>query len=217
MLKMPKSLFVLLLGAGLFTSACTSRKAVVQNTQPAVAVPMENVSDAPVTVSAPDAEIAPSNISNPETVPVAAAPEKNESRQQAAAEELTWYSFNEGLKKAQEEGKILLVDSYTDWCYWCKVMDKNTYTNAEIISMLNKDFVLVKFNMEVNGMYEVAGKKMDNTELYYWLGNGQGTGFPTTMFMTDLSGATPRSVYSGYYPPEEFKKALTTISAARAK
>jgi thiol:disulfide interchange protein len=47
--------------------------------------------------------------------------------------ELTWYGWNEGYAKALKEGKIVLVDAYTDWCGWCKKMDRDTYTNPTII------------------------------------------------------------------------------------
>lgn len=41
--------------------------------------------------------------------------------------ELKWFGFEEGYAKSVKEGKILLVDAYTDWCGWCKVMDKNIH------------------------------------------------------------------------------------------
>ena len=62
---------------------------------------------------------------------------------------LQWFEYVEGYNKAKAENKILLVDAYTDWCGWCKVMDRETYTNAEVIAALNQDFVCVKFNPEV--------------------------------------------------------------------
>jgi PBP1b-binding outer membrane lipoprotein LpoB len=33
--------------------------------------------------------------------------------------ELKWFGFEEGYAKSVKEGKILLVDAYTDWCGWC--------------------------------------------------------------------------------------------------
>ncbi|MGC6414302.1 MAG: DUF255 domain-containing protein, partial [Bacteroidia bacterium] len=45
-------------------------------------------------------------------------------------EGVTWYNFTDGYNKAVKEGKIILIDAYTDWCGWCKVMDKKTYTDA---------------------------------------------------------------------------------------
>jgi uncharacterized protein YyaL (SSP411 family) len=37
---------------------------------------------------------------------------------------ITWYNMSDGYAKAVKENKFIIVDVYTDWCYWCKVMDK---------------------------------------------------------------------------------------------
>ena len=64
----------------------------------------------------------------------------------AVSTELKWYDFEEGMEKAKKENKALLIDAYTDWCGWCKVMDKETYKDARVIAKLNESFVAVKFN-----------------------------------------------------------------------
>ena len=66
----------------------------------------------------------------------------------AFASPLKWYSFQEGLEKAQQENKLILIDFYTDWCGWCKKMDKETYSDAKIISLVESGFVPVKVNPE---------------------------------------------------------------------
>ena len=53
---------------------------------------------------------------------------------------IIWYSMSEGFTKAKKEKKMIVVDVYTDWCYWCKVMDQQTYGNAAIIKKMNKNF-----------------------------------------------------------------------------
>ena len=50
--------------------------------------------------------------------------------------------------KAVKEKKYIFVDSYTDWCYWCKVMDKQTFTDSTVSSCINKNFIAVKREME---------------------------------------------------------------------
>ena len=42
---------------------------------------------------------------------------------------INWVDFNTGLALAQQTGKIAVIDCYTDWCGWCKVMDKKTFSN----------------------------------------------------------------------------------------
>jgi thiol:disulfide interchange protein len=53
-----------------------------------------------------------------------------------AESELKWYGWNEGYPLAKKEGKLILVDAYTDWCGWCKKMDRDTYANADVIKNL---------------------------------------------------------------------------------
>ena len=67
-------------------------------------------------------------------------------------------SWDEAFAKAKTEGKHVFVDSYTDWCYWCKVMDKNTFTDEAIANYLNEEFVPIKVNMEKGFGIDVAMK-----------------------------------------------------------
>jgi len=85
---------------------------------------------------------------------------------------LQWFEYVEGYNKAKAENKILLVDAYTDWCGWCKVMDRETYTNADVIAALNQDFVCVKFNPEVEMTHSFGKYNLKSNELLYWLANG---------------------------------------------
>ena len=45
-------------------------------------------------------------------------------------------------------GKKMIIDLYTDWCGWCKVMDRNTFTDSDVISHINNNFVAIKFDAE---------------------------------------------------------------------
>jgi thioredoxin-related protein len=67
-------------------------------------------------------------------------------------------TWEEAFAKAAEEDKHVFVDSYTDWCYWCKVMDKETFTDKAIADYLNEEFVAIKVNMEKGFGTSVAMK-----------------------------------------------------------
>jgi thioredoxin-related protein len=49
---------------------------------------------------------------------------------------------------ASEQPRILVIDVYTDWCGWCKRMDATTFSDPEIITMMNNHFYPVKLNAE---------------------------------------------------------------------
>lgn len=56
--------------------------------------------------------------------------------------------WKEVLAKAKLENKYIVVDCYTDWCGWCKVMDKETMTNDEVIATIHQNYIAVKVDME---------------------------------------------------------------------
>jgi thioredoxin-related protein len=62
--------------------------------------------------------------------------------------QIEWISLSEAYNRTQKEPRKTIVDVYTVWCGWCKVMDKNTYTNPTVIEYLNKNFYMVKFDAE---------------------------------------------------------------------
>lgn len=61
---------------------------------------------------------------------------------------IQWYTLDEALAAHESEPKMIFIDMYTDWCGWCKVMDKKTFTDANVISLLNENYYPVKFNAE---------------------------------------------------------------------
>ncbi len=62
--------------------------------------------------------------------------------------EIKWLSFEKAIELNKQNPKPILVDIYTDWCHWCKVMDKKTYANTSIAAYINQNFYAVKFNAE---------------------------------------------------------------------
>jgi thioredoxin-related protein len=124
---------------------------------------------------------------------------------------LTWMDFAEGYAKAKAENKILLVDAYTDWCSWCKVMDRETYTNAQVIAMLNNEFVCVKFNPEVEKQHKFGSYNLTSNELLYWLANGQPGGYPTSYFIFNPAKNDKRAAQAGYLPPDKFLNLLGEV------
>ena len=130
-------------------------------------------------------------------------------------EELKWESWNTGYEKGKKEKKIILIDAYTEWCGWCKKMDRDTYTNADVIKKINEHFVPVKFNPELDQKYMIDGKEVSGFELLGLLSQNNRTGYPTTFFLV----TTKNTVYiePGYQNAEKFLVTLDNMIAQQSK
>ena len=64
------------------------------------------------------------------------------------AQEIKWMSWEEAMEANKKSPKKIFVDVYTDWCGWCKVMDKNTFSDSTVVAYMNTNFYNVKLNAE---------------------------------------------------------------------
>ncbi|MGY6560307.1 MAG: thioredoxin family protein [Nitritalea sp.] len=81
------------------------------------------------------------------------------SAQGQAQEQIHWMQFEEAVQASAAVPKMVLVDVYTDWCGWCKKMDKETFTDQEVIAYINAHFYPVKLNAErTDRSFEFRGK-----------------------------------------------------------
>jgi thioredoxin-related protein len=131
---------------------------------------------------------------------------------QKTSESLKWYTWTEAAELNKTQPKKLLVDIYTDWCGWCKVMDKQTFTNDTIINYLNQHFYCVKLDAEMRDSIlfnnqkfvylnrEQSGSRNGIHTLAYALLDGQ-MSFPSIVYLTENF---ERVVISpGYKTPEK--------------
>ncbi|MBD8489428.1 thioredoxin fold domain-containing protein [Echinicola sp. CAU 1574] len=73
---------------------------------------------------------------------------------------IQWLSFDEATAMNQENPKMLIIDVYTDWCGWCKKMDKETFTDEGVIKYINENFYAVKLDAENSKKkFEFKGKE----------------------------------------------------------
>jgi len=80
---------------------------------------------------------------------------------------IQWNSIDDLEKLTANSDKKVLIDVYTTWCGWCKVMDKQTFTNPEVVDYLNANFHVVKFNAEQKADIQLKGKT------YKWVNSGR--------------------------------------------
>lgn len=119
------------------------------------------------------------------------------------AQELKWYKPAEGFKLAMEQDKRVLLDAYTDWCGWCKVMDTATYAKAPVIKALNDDFIAIKYNPEKDGDITIAGESLTPVQFGKKF---KITGYPATAFFKP-DGKFIQTV-TGYIEAEEFSTSV---------
>jgi thioredoxin-related protein len=127
-----------------------------------------------------------------------------------------WMTFEEAIQRAKKEKRKIFIDVYTDWCGWCKVMDKNTFNDPEVARVLNEKFYPVKFNAEQREDVSFAGhtfKFIENGrsgyhELAASLLNNQ-LSYPTVVFLNeDFKMIQP---LPGYRKADEFHKIVRYI------
>jgi thioredoxin-related protein len=117
----------------------------------------------------------------------------------AGARRLDWLAFDAAAARASKEGKHVIVDIYTTWCGWCKVMERQTYGDSEVANYITRNFVLAKVNGESSAKMHWKGQEMTEREFTRMVGV---TGFPTTFFFKpdlDVVGGVP-----GFIRPHDF-------------
>lgn len=57
-------------------------------------------------------------------------------------------TFDEALEQAKKENKLIFFDAYASWCGPCKRMKSRVFTQDEVGSYFNANFINVKFDME---------------------------------------------------------------------
>jgi len=106
------------------------------------------------------------------------------------AKTITWLSLKDALAQSKSTNKKILVDFFTDWCGWCKRMDKTTYEDPKVIEVLNRYFLPVKFNAEREDpvtykgvVYSMKASGIRSThEFAVHILSGK-MGYPTTTFL----------------------------------
>lgn len=116
-------------------------------------------------------------------------------------------NFNDGLEKAKKENKNMIVDFYTDWCHWCKVMDEKTFSEKTVSEKLSKRFVTVRIDAESNtGSNTFKGQTLNNMEMTRAFGV---TGFPSLIFISPKEEVITK--IPGYVEAEQFSYILDYI------
>ncbi|MGB3149446.1 MAG: DUF255 domain-containing protein [Maribacter sp.] len=121
---------------------------------------------------------------------------------------LTWKEATE-LASTDKDPKKVFIDVYTDWCGWCKKMDKDTFQNPEVAAYMSKNYYMVKMDGEGKEPIDFKGKtykfvpsgRKGYHEFAAALMQGR-MSYPTTIFLDEeLNMLSP---VPGYQKPEPF-------------
>ena len=72
-------------------------------------------------------------------------------------DEINWLSWDEMIAAQKKEKRKVIIDVYTDWCGWCKHMDKTTFKDASVATYVNKKLYAVKLDAESRNNFEFNG------------------------------------------------------------
>ena len=132
------------------------------------------------------------------------------------SEKIKWIE-PEKLNEIQKSNpKKIMIDLYTDWCGWCKVMDRTTFSDKNVAEKINSNFYPIKINAEYKGeinfnnkIYKyLDAKQRGINELAYYLTNGQ-LSYPMTIFLEEEFRII--TLLPGYHKSNFFKSVLEYI------
>lgn len=118
----------------------------------------------------------------------------------ASAEEVRWaLSFDHAMEQAGVEQKYVMVDFFTSWCSWCKVLDAKTYRDGRVVAV-------------TDGMVNV---KVD-AEAHPELARRYGVrAYPTIVFLNP--DGTLRRRIQGFKAPEAFVPILQEVLSTESE
>lgn len=115
-----------------------------------------------------------------------------------------WQEWNEDtVARAKKENKILFVSSGYFSCHWCHVMQRESYKNKDIAAIINKHFIAVKVDRELNPALDARLIKFAELTT----GNA---GWPLNVFVTPEGFPL---VAMTYVPAQQFKEILLQIKS----
>src|SRR4051812_6868653 len=116
----------------------------------------------------------------------------------AKSGKISWAtSYTSALAQAKASHRLVMVDFYTQWCFYCKKLDAETYPDPRVSAAMRSSFVAVRLDAEHDGASQAALFRVHS--------------YPTLLFL-DGSGQEEYRI-SGFLPADRFAQALGRITA----
>jgi thioredoxin-related protein len=139
----------------------------------------------------------------------------------SVAQKISWMTMNEALAAQESKPKKIFMDVYTSWCGPCKLLERNTFSNSDVIKFINKNYYPVKFNAE--GPEEIDYQDFTYTNPNYQEEKKRGrngthlftqalkiSGYPSLVFFGEKGNLI--QAIAGYKTPEQLEIYLKMIS-----
>jgi len=97
---------------------------------------------------------------------------------------------DDAFAEAAREGKLVLLDLTALWCHWCHVMDETTYSDDEVIRIINEGFIPLR--VDADARPDVQDRYIDG-------------GWPTTAILLPTAEVLASATY---VRPDEMKRML---------
>lgn len=131
--------------------------------------------------------------------------------------EMPWVDLGNVESMVAKSPKKVLVDVYTSWCGPCKMMDRNTFSNKDIVDIVDKSFYPVKFNAEGGDPIKFKGKTHKNPKYDPAKAKRRNSrhelasffnvrGYPTLVVLNEKMEIVDKIV--GYKTPQQLRVAL---------
>lgn len=122
------------------------------------------------------------------------------SRDSRTGSGIDWSAtFETALEQASVEEKFVMVDFFTGWCGWCKVLDQKTYTDSSVVALSRR---IVNVKVDAEARKEIAAR--------YGVRS-----YPTILFLNP--DGTVRHGLRGYLPPEKFAPVMGQVLETEAE
>ncbi len=130
------------------------------------------------------------------------------------AQEINWISLEQATALQKTAPKKIMMDVYTKWCGPCKLLDKKTFHNKDVVAYINQNFYAVKFNAEGNKDIQYKGKVYKNPGYNPAKANRRNSGhqlasllqvraYPTIVFFDETGDVI--APIKGYQTPQQLE------------
>ncbi len=112
-----------------------------------------------------------------------------------ASKGLNWMTdWEQAVQVAKKQDKLIVLDLYTNWCTWCRVMDVETFGDRSVIEALGPEYVWLRLNAETEEDGRQAQRRF------------RVTAYPATLVIEPEDGLFEKT--SGFLTAEQLPQVL---------